>query len=89
MNDRDLLTVGEVADYLRITKGTVWRWCRIGKLPAIKIGHQWRIRREGLEEMIRPSLPPNDGAIGDQEALAVPLTVGHEFERGDGGDGTA
>lgn len=62
MDNKDLLTVEETAGYLRVTRGTVWRWCRAGKLPATKIGHQWRIRREELEEMIRLDPVANEGA---------------------------
>ena len=70
MDNRDLLTVEETAGYLRVTKGTVWRWCRAGKLPATKIGHQWRIRREELEEMIRPDPAGSHGGKASDEAAA-------------------
>ncbi len=53
MDSRELLTVEEVAVYLRVTRGTVWRWCRIGELPCVKIGHQWRIRRDDFEQLLR------------------------------------
>ena len=48
-----LLTVKEVAEYLRVTTTTVRRWCAAGKLPAFQIGHQWRIDGEELERMIQ------------------------------------
>ena len=63
MDNRDLLTVEETAAYLRVTKGTIWRWCRSGKLPATKIGHQWRIRRDELEDMIHPQTVPRTLAV--------------------------
>ncbi len=88
MGNRDLFTVEEIADYLRITKGTVWRWCRGGKLPAVKIGHQWRIRREELEQMIRPSIPTSDCAKASEEA-AVPVIIASQAEREGKGNGTA
>jgi len=37
-----LLTVTEVADYLKTTTTTVYRWLREGKLTAVKIGKEWR-----------------------------------------------
>lgn len=37
-----VLTVAEVAAYLRISETTVWRWCHSGKLPAFRIGRSWR-----------------------------------------------
>ena len=43
------LTVAETARYLRIVPQTVYRWCRTGKLQALKIGKAWRIPAEQLE----------------------------------------
>ena len=39
-----LCTPREAAVMLRVTPRTVSRWCRDGKLRAIKIGRVWRIR---------------------------------------------
>lgn len=46
---KDLLDVAEVAAYLGVGSVTVYRWCREGRLPCLKIGKSWRIRREALE----------------------------------------
>ena len=45
----DLLTVLEVMNYLKVCRATVQRWCKEGKLPAVKIGKEYRIRRSDLE----------------------------------------
>lgn len=45
----EILTVQEVADYLKISRSTIWRWCNEGTLPAFKIGRSWRIRRHVVE----------------------------------------
>lgn len=44
----ELLTVKEVAAYLRVSRVTAWRWCQQGTIPAFRIGHSWRIRRDEL-----------------------------------------
>jgi len=49
----EVLTVKEVANFLRISRVTAWRWCNEGKLPAFRVGRQWRILRGDLEQMIR------------------------------------
>ena len=67
MDDTQLLTVDETAAYLKISKGTVWTWCRTGQLPAIKVGRQWRIRREDLEEMLGPGLQGYDATKTSRE----------------------
>jgi excisionase family DNA binding protein len=48
----ELLTLAEVAAYLKLSRRTAWRWCKSGHLPAIKVGHQWRVTRSDLENFI-------------------------------------
>jgi excisionase family DNA binding protein len=45
----EVLTVEEVARYLRVHPMTVQRWCRTGELPAAKIGRAYRIKRGDLD----------------------------------------
>jgi excisionase family DNA binding protein len=47
----ELLTVKEVADYLRVSRVTAWRWCQQGVIPAFRIGRTWRIRRDDLLQL--------------------------------------
>lgn len=49
---KDILGVEEVAEYLGVGTVTVYRWCREGRLPCLKIGKFWRIRREALEDFL-------------------------------------
>ncbi len=50
---KDLLSVEEIAAYLGVGPVTIYRWCREGRLPCLKIGKSWRIRREALEDFLR------------------------------------
>ena len=52
----ELLTVSEVATYLRVTRVTVWRWCQAGKIPATRIGRNWRIHRDDLRRFLETSV---------------------------------
>jgi excisionase family DNA binding protein len=47
-----ILDVGEIAKFFGISKKTVWDWCRHGKLPAFKIGHEWKVRQSDLQKLI-------------------------------------
>ncbi len=48
----EILTIREVASYLKVTERTLYRLVQDGKLPAFKVGNSWRFRREDLERWI-------------------------------------
>ncbi|WP_026395863.1 MEDS domain-containing protein [Acetobacterium malicum] len=48
----DLLTVTEVAVYLRTTTTTIYRWLKQGKIRGVKIGKEWRIHESSLENLV-------------------------------------
>jgi excisionase family DNA binding protein len=57
----EVLTADEVASYLRVSKTTICRWCKDGKLRAFRIGRGWRVQRSDLEDHIRRAvLVPTD-----------------------------
>lgn len=47
----EILTVKEVANYFKLSRTTIWRWCNEGKLPAFKLGRNWRIHRSEIEKI--------------------------------------
>ena len=49
----ELLGAEEVAALLGVKETTVWRWCREGNLPCLKVGKHWRLRREALESFLK------------------------------------
>ena len=49
MADRELMTIEEVADYLRVKKRTVYEWVKHGKIPGIKAVGQWRFRKMQID----------------------------------------
>jgi excisionase family DNA binding protein len=56
MTAEPLLTVKQVADYLKIDKFTVYRLVTQGKIPAYKVGSQWRFNRKMLDKWLRQNL---------------------------------
>jgi excisionase family DNA binding protein len=48
----ELLLPAEVARILRVTTRTVERYCKQGKLRAVKVGRLWRIPKSSLEEFL-------------------------------------
>jgi excisionase family DNA binding protein len=51
--DETLLSVDEVAAQLGVQVSTVQRWCREGRLPCLKPGKSWLIRRSALEAFLQ------------------------------------
>lgn len=49
MTTKDVLTVEEVAEYLRIHPYTARRLARAGKIPGFKVGGQWRFEAKEIE----------------------------------------
>ncbi len=56
--DEGVLTAEQVAAYLHVRPVTIYRWCREGRLPCIKLGRVWRIQRAALDDFLAhpPSL---------------------------------
>jgi excisionase family DNA binding protein len=53
--ETELLTAADVAGMIGVKETTVYRWCSEGKLPCLKIGYHWRIRRGVLEDFLKQS----------------------------------
>ncbi|MDH5668226.1 MAG: helix-turn-helix domain-containing protein [Nitrospira sp.] len=51
--DSEILTVMDVARFLRVPKSTVYKLARVGELPASKIGKHWRFLRRDIHEWLR------------------------------------
>src|SRR5919107_714198 len=41
-----------------VKETTIYRWCKEGKLPCLKVGKHWRVRREALEDFLKRSERP-------------------------------
>ena len=52
----EILTLEEVASYLKAGKRTVYRLAQDGKIPAFKLGGSWRFRRAELDRWIAASI---------------------------------
>jgi excisionase family DNA binding protein len=53
----DYLTIQEVSSILKIHTNTVYKMCRQGVLPAVKIGKEWRIDRQKLSQFMERGVP--------------------------------
>ncbi len=51
--DGDILTLDEVAAYLKAGKRTIYRLAANGEIPAFKLGGTWRFSRSDIESWIK------------------------------------
>ena len=49
----NLLTIKEVADYFRVGRNTIYRLLAQKRLPAFKVGNQWRFQGKMIESWLR------------------------------------
>lgn len=52
MSEIKLYTIEEVADLLKLSRRTIYRYLKDGKLKANKVGQSWRITETALNEFI-------------------------------------
>lgn len=52
MAHEPLMTIEEVAKYLKVQKRTVYDWVKRGKIPAIKAVGQWRFKKEKIDSWL-------------------------------------
>lgn len=57
-----LITLSEAAELLQVSTRTLQRMIRSGKLPAFKVGGQWRVRGAQLRQWVERQESPDFGA---------------------------
>jgi len=48
----EILTLEEVAAYLRLTPQTIYRWAQEKRIPAAKLGKEWRFRKRIIDRWL-------------------------------------
>jgi excisionase family DNA binding protein len=48
-----ILTVNELAGYLRVHPATIYRLLKARQLPAFRVGFDWRFKRDTIDEWVR------------------------------------
>ena len=46
----EIMTLEEVAKYLKLKPQTIYVWAQKGKIPAVKLGKEWRFKRSIIDE---------------------------------------
>ena len=65
--DEVFLTTEEVLEYLQVNLRTVYRLIKAGKIPAVRVGRQWRFRKRDIDAWLDSQRPR-----GDRPAASAP-----------------
>ncbi|MCL4176422.1 MAG: helix-turn-helix domain-containing protein [Verrucomicrobia bacterium] len=63
MSSDEIMTLEEVARYLKLKPQTVYKWAQEGQIPGAKLGKEWRFRRGILDEWIDSSIILSRGGM--------------------------
>lgn len=55
--DESFLTTEEVLEYLQVNLRTIYRLIKAGKIPAVRVGRQWRFRRRDIDAWLETQRP--------------------------------
>ncbi len=50
--ESDIMTIKEVAEYLKVKENTAYKLAAEGKIPGFKVGGSWRFKRNEIEKWI-------------------------------------
>jgi excisionase family DNA binding protein len=73
-NDEGFLTTEEVLDYLQVNLRTVYRLIKAGKIPAVRVGRQWRFRKRDIDVWLESQRPRQ--ATRSRPTRTTPTPVG-------------
>ena len=67
----ELVTVQEVASYLKMNPQTIYRFAQRGRIPAIKVGNRWRFRPTDIEAWLQQEddLAPHILVVDDEPSI--------------------
>src|SRR5580765_4526763 len=68
MIDETFLTTEEVLEYLQVNLRTVYRLIKAGKIPAVRVGRQWRFRKSDIDSWLDSQRP----RVGARPAAVTP-----------------
>ena len=52
MANDEIMTVEDVARYLKLKPQTIYKWAQTGKIPAAKFGKEWRFKKSLIDKWI-------------------------------------
>ena len=61
-----VLTIGELCNYLKVPKSTLYKLAQEGKIPGQKVGRHWRFRKQAVDRWLEDTRVPQIDATASQ-----------------------
>jgi excisionase family DNA binding protein len=71
MNDDHFLTTEEVLDYLQVNLRTIYRLIKAGKIPAVRVGRQWRFRKHDIDAWLNSNRSNSRAGVMDRPRILI------------------
>jgi excisionase family DNA binding protein len=72
--DEGFLTTEEVLEYLQVNLRTVYRLIKAGKIPAVRVGRQWRFRKRDIDAWLESQRPRTERSAPAAARIQAPAT---------------
>ena len=59
MINSGLMTIEDLADYLKVTRRTIYDWLKHNKIPAVKLVGQWRFKKDKIDAWLENQSQPH------------------------------
>ena len=63
----EIMTMDELAEYLKISKSTLYKLAVENKLPGTKIGKRWRFHKDAIDRWVQSGNPQGDSEAAEKE----------------------
>jgi len=73
--EEGFLTTEEVLEYLQVNLRTVYRLIKAGKIPAVRVGRQWRFRKRDIDAWLESQRPRNIRPVPTATRVPAPAAT--------------
>src|SRR6184192_1428607 len=86
----EILTLEEVARYLRLKPQTLYKWAQERRIPAVKLGKEWRFRKSVLDRWLDDQMLSEESGLSHLREIESGKSAEEDPESGpaSGGSGT-
>ena len=79
----DILTLPELAKYLKTSRDTIYRKAQKGMIPAVKFGKEWRFPKDVIDEWLRKEAKSRIERVDDfsERVEKIWVQVGSELKK--------